>query len=331
MLAVACIRFERPTMKLFAAAATLLCLLTTSAFAEQTTLRMGFQKNGVFVTLKQQHLLEDAFKTDGVVVQWVEFQSGPPMMEALNAGAIDVGSTGDTPPVFAQAAGVDLLYIASQPVRGVNAGIVVPKDSPIRSVADLKGHSIAFTKGSSSHYQTLQTLATAGLKLSDVKPIYLNPSDAAAAFRAGRLEAWTIWDPFYAIVERDPNARVLTNGTVAPTNGFFLATRVFAEAHPAVIVKLVSQINAAAIWSGTHQEELAQTMTALTGVDLETQRIAAARGAYTAAFLTPEVIARQQQVADTFFALKIIPRHIDIAGAVFHPPGQQAVNEAKQP
>lgn len=308
-----------------------LVVATLPLQAQEPPLRVGYQKNGAFVILKQQHRLEDSFKSQGIAVQWVEFQSGPPLMEALNAGGIDVGATGDSPPVFAQAGGVDLVYIGYQPVRGVNAAILVPKDSPIHSVADLKGHSIGFTKGSSAHYQTVQSLATAGLTITDIRPIYLQPSDATAAFRAGRLDAWTIWDPFYAIAQRDPNTRVLTDGTIAPSNSFFLARRAYAAAHEAVITRLIHEINEAAKWSGQHQEELAQTMSTITGVDIEAQRIAAARGVYTADFLTPEVIRRQQQVADTFYRLKIIPRPIDISVAVFIPKSAHATLQETTP
>jgi aliphatic sulfonates family ABC transporter substrate-binding protein len=313
-------------MRLFKAVALLFALATvaTSAAAETPLLRIGYQKIGPLVILKQQHTLEEALKPDGIGVQWVEFQSGPPLMEALNAGGIDVAYAGETPPVFAQAAGVDLVYVGYQPLSGRNAGILVPKDSPIHTVADLKGHSIAFTKGSSAHYLTARNLAKNGLTFADVKPIYLSPSDGAAAFRTGRVDAWAVWDPFFAIAERDPNSNVLTANAPSATNAFFLARRAYATAHEAVIVKFIDQINNAAIWSGAHQEELAQTMTEITGVDLDAQRVAAARGSYTAAFLTPEAIARQQLVADTFFALKIIPGRVDVAAATFVPKSVRA-------
>jgi aliphatic sulfonates family ABC transporter substrate-binding protein len=299
--------------------AAALTMLATHAHAEPHTLRIGYQKNGPLVVLRQQHRLEDVLKPEGISVQWVEFQSGPPMMEALNAGGIDVGPTGDTPPVFAQAAGVDLVYFGYQEVPGLNAAMLVPKDSPIQTLSDLKGRSIAFTKGSSAHYQTVRLLAAGGLTLADVKPVYLQPSDGAAAFRTGRVDAWSIWDPFYAVAQQDPNTRVLSDGRAAPTNSFFLARRAYATTHEAVIVKLLGLINEAAIWSGQHQDELARTMSEITGVDLEAQRVAAARGTYKADFLTPDVVKRQQGVADVFFDLKIILRRIDVSSAVFTP------------
>jgi ABC-type nitrate/sulfonate/bicarbonate transport system substrate-binding protein len=165
----------------------------------------------------------------------------------------------------------------------------------------------------------VRLLAAGGLTLADVKPVYLQPSDGAAAFRTGRVDAWSIWDPFYAVAQQDPNTRVLSDGRAAPTNSFFLARRAYATTHEAVIVKLLGLINEAAIWSGQHQDELARTMSEITGVDLEAQRVAAARGTYKADFLTPDVVKRQQGVADVFFDLKIIPRRIDVSSAVFTP------------
>jgi aliphatic sulfonates family ABC transporter substrate-binding protein len=282
--------------------------------------RIGYQKTGTLVILRQQQRLEKL----GWSVRWVEFQSGPPLLEALNAGAVDFGATGDTPPVFAQAAGVDLVYVASQPASGRNAAILVHADSPIRSVADLRGRRLAVTKGSSAHYQTVRTLATAGLTLADVQPVFLQPADAGAAFRTGAVDAWTIWDPFYAIAEREPGVRVLITGEVAPSNSFFLARRDVAVRQPDLVVGLLREINAAAAWSEEHRDELARIMAEVTGVDEAAQRVAAARGTYRVAFMDDAVTAQQQALADTFAGLGVLPRRIDVRGAVWLPPAERA-------
>jgi aliphatic sulfonates family ABC transporter substrate-binding protein len=292
----------------------------------QTTLRIGYQKNGALVILKQQRQLETELGPRGIAVQWVEFQSGPPLLEALNAGGIDFGATGDTPPVFAQAAGVPFVYVGAQPVSGRNAAVLVRKDGPIASIADLRGLRVAVTKGSSAHYQLVRTLHGAGLSLSDIQPVYLQPADAAAAFRAGGVAAWTIWDPFYAIAEHDPGTRVLTDGTIAPSNGFFLARRDYAEHYPAVIVTVLRAANGAAAWSEAHQDDLARIMAEVTGVDVESQRVAAARGTYRVDFLNDGVIRTQQGVADTFHALGVIPAAIDVRVAVWLPPAGSCIS-----
>ena len=155
-------------------AAAALGMLAMPALARAAPgLRIGYQKNGSLVILRQQ----DRLGALGVPVQWVEFPSGPLMLEALNAGAIDFGATGDTPPIFAQAAGSALVYVGAQPNSGANEALLVQEKGPVNSLADLRGKRIAFTKGSSSHYLVIKALAAAGMKLSDVQPVYLQPPD----------------------------------------------------------------------------------------------------------------------------------------------------------
>ncbi len=302
------------------ATATAAALTPGRGRADALALRIGYQKTGSLVILKQQRRLEAL----GWAVRWIEFPSGPPMLEAMNAGAVDFGATGDTPPVFAQAAGVDLVYVGAQPVPGNNTAIVVRSDAPIRTVADLRGRKIAFTKGSSAHYQTVRLLAAAGLKLADVQPVYLQPADAGAAFRTGAVEAWTIWDPFYAIAEREPGVRVLVNGAGAPSNSFFLARRAFAERQPETVAALLREINAVAGWSEQHRDELARIMAEVTGVDLAAQTVAAARGTYRVTFMDDAVTAQQQALADTFAGLGVLPGRIEVRRAVWLPPAQRA-------
>jgi aliphatic sulfonates family ABC transporter substrate-binding protein len=280
--------------------------------------RIGYQKTGALVLVRQQKRLD----ATSLAVDWVEFNSGPPMLEALNAGGVDFGATGDTPPIFAQAAGTDLVYVGGQPISGDNEGIVVRADSSIRNLAGLKGKHLAFTKGSSAHYVVVKALATVGLTPADVQPVYLQPADAGAAFRAGAVDAWSIWDPFFAIIGLETGTRVLTTGVgVAPSNSFFLARRRFAEQQPDTVRSLLVAINDAAGWARAHQEDLAQTMSDVTGVPLPAQRIAAPRGVYAVQPMDAAIIARQQAVADTFAAMRIIPSRVDVRAAVWRPDG----------
>lgn len=283
-------------------------------------LRIGYQKNGSLVILRQQRTLETRLAPRGITVRWVEFQSGPPLLEALNAGGIDFGATGDTPPVFAQAAGVDFVYVGAQPITGRNNAVLVHRDAALTGPADLRGKRVGFTKGSSAHYVIVKILAAAGLSLTDIHPVHLQPSDAAAAFRSGAIDAWTVWDPFYAIAERDPGTRVLVDGQAAPSNSFFLARRASAVARPELVVEVLRAVNGAAKWSETHQDALARIMTEVTGVDLEAQRVAAARGTYRVGAMTAAAIRTQQEVADTFHRIGAIPAAIDVRKAVWTPP-----------
>ncbi|MEJ1976986.1 MAG: aliphatic sulfonate ABC transporter substrate-binding protein [Acetobacteraceae bacterium] len=280
-------------------------------------LRIGYQKNGSLVIVRQQHRLD----TLSATVEWVEFASGPPILEGLNAGAIDFCATGDTPPIFAQAAGADLVYVGGQPIAGRNSAILVHRDSSIRTLPDLRGKRVAYTKGSSAHNFVVKALALAGMVPSDIQSVFLQPPDAGAAFRSGSVDAWAIWDPFYAIAAAEPTTRVLTTAEgVAPSNSFFLARRAYADQNPALILDVLSAINGAADWARSHPDALADIMAQVTGVPLATQRVAAPRGVYAVQTMDQAIINQQQEIADTFARLRIIPTRIDIRTALWTPP-----------
>jgi sulfonate transport system substrate-binding protein len=158
------------------------------------------------------------------------------MLEALNVGSIDLGSTGDIPPIFAQAAGADLVYVGVEPPKPKAEVILVPENSAIKNVAELKGHKVAFQKGSSSHNLLLRALQEAGLKFTDIQPVYLTPADARAAFQQGNVDAWAIWDPYYSAALLQGGVRVLKDGsTLKQTGSFYLAARPYAEKNGAFI------------------------------------------------------------------------------------------------
>ena len=285
-------------------------------------LRIGYQKNGSLVILRRQGTLEALFAPRGVTVSWVEFPAGPPLLEALNAGVIDFGATGDTPPIFAQAAGADLLYVGAQPVRVDNQAIIVRDGGPVHDLAGLRGRRVAYTRGSSAHNMVVQALARAGMTPADVQSVPLQPSDAAAAFRTGAVDAWAIWDPFLAIAQVDPATRVLVQASdVAPSSSFFLARRAWAVQSPDQVTALLDAINGAAAWAGAHPGELAGMMAEVTGVPLDVQRVAAPRGVYAVQPMDAGIIAQQQGIADTFARLRIIPSPIDVRRIVWTPPG----------
>lgn len=299
-------------------------LLLPLAFARPThaaePVRIGYQKLGALVIVRRQALFEALFAPQPV--QWVEFGSGPPMLEALNAGAIDFGATGDTPPIFAQAAGTDLVYVGAQPLVGDNQAILVRDDGPIRSLLDLKGRRVAFTRGSSAHNVVLRALERAGLTPGDIQPVPLAPPDAASAFRTGAVDAWAIWDPFLAIAQQDPAARVLVQGTdVAPSNTFFLARRAWATRYPEQVVAMLRAINRAAEWAAVNPEPLAVLMSEVTGVPIAAQRVAAVRGVYAVQVMDDAIAAQQQAIADLFAKFRVLPKSVDIRTVVWVPPG----------
>lgn len=291
--------------------------LRAQAEAGVKEIRVGYQKNGVLVIARQQSALEKHFKPGGIEVKWVEFSSGPPMMEAMNVGSIDYGAVGDSPPVFAQAAGAAIVYAAGQPVTN-GQGILVPQNSAIKSIADLKGKRIGFTKGSSAHNITVQTLEKAGLTYADITPVYLTPPDAGPAFANGSIDAWSIWDPYFAIGETRQNGRILVNASeITKTNSFYIANRDFAKDHGSVLQQIIDVTTSTAKWAEQHRDEVAKSLSAVTGIALDIQTIAANRSAFAVGPITEDIIATQQGVADRFFRLGLIPRQIAIRDIVW--------------
>jgi sulfonate transport system substrate-binding protein len=282
-------------------------------------IRIGYQKNGVLVIARQQATLEAYFASQGIEVKWVEFSSGPPMLEAMNVGSIDYGAVGDSPPVFAQSAGANIVYAAGQPITN-GQGILVQANSPIRTIADLKGKRVGFTKGSSAHNITVQTLEKAGLTYADITPVYLTPPDAGPAFANGSIDAWSIWDPYFAIGETKQNGRVLVNASeITKTNSFYIANRDFAKNHGAVLQQIIDVTTATAKWAELHRDEVAKSLSAVTGIPLDIQTVAANRSAFAVGPITDDIIATQQGVADRFFKLGLIPRPVVVRDAVWKP------------
>ena len=289
------------------------------AAAEGGEVRIGYQKgSGILLTLKADESLNQKFGDIGYTVTWTEFTSGPPLLEAMNAGSIDVGTTGAPPPIFAQAAGADLVYTLATAPSPTTQAILVPKDSPIRTAADLKGRKVAVAKGSSAHALLVRALRHGGLEWGDAEAVYLQPADAKAAYEGGSVDAWSIWDPYYAAEEIASGARtLLTDETVgAPNRSFYLASRAFADGHAAALELFNTAITEADAWVDAHPGEVAAAIAEQTGLPEEVTLKVENRRLYGIEPVTPEVVADQQALADLFFDLGIIPEKIDVASAV---------------
>jgi sulfonate transport system substrate-binding protein len=294
---------------------------SSRAFAQSLPkeIRIGYQKTGVLVIARQQAVLETHFAARGVGVKWVEFTSGPPLLEAMSIGSIDFGAVGDTPPIFAQAAGANILYAAGQKITN-GQGILVPKDSLIRTIADLKGKRVGFTKGSSAHNVVVQTLEKAGLAYSDITPTYLTPPDAGPAFASGSIDAWAVWDPYFAIGEAKQNGRILINAhEVTKSNSFFIANRDFARGRSAVLAEIIVKIGEAAIWAEANRASVAKSLAEVTGVPLEIQTIAANRASFLIGAMTDDIIETQQGVADRFYKLGLTPKPVAVRDILWKP------------
>lgn len=305
----------------------LLATFSLHAAAQTNTLRIGFQKSASLLTLqKSSGSLEKRLAPLGVSVKWVEFPAGPQLLEGLNVGAVDVGFVGEAPPIFAQAAGAKFVYIGHDPAAPEAEAIVVPRDSAIKSVAELKGRKVALNKGSNVHYLLVKALEKHGLKLTDVQPVYLPPADARAAFERGAVDAWVIWDPFLAAVEKQSGARLLQDGRGLVNNySYYLAERGYARQQPQVIQALFDDTQAQAGALKANIRAAAAVIAPLQGLEPEVVEKSLTRYQFGVKPLSAAVAAEQQKIADTFHALALIPKPIRVADAL---PVHAAVAEA---
>lgn len=285
------------------------------------TLAVGYQKSSLnLLVARQQQLFEQQFP--GVQVAWKEFPAGPQMLEALAVGAIDFGAVGNTPPVFAQAAGKDLKYIGYEVVPQNAQALLIPADSSIRTLADLKGKRIAVQKGSSAHELLAKALQKAGLSWQDIQPIWLPPADARAAFDKQSIDAWSIWEPYLSAAELDAKAKVLIDGQAfARTYSFYIANPQFIEQHPGATEKILQSLNTADQWVLQHQQQALKIYQQSTGLKQNiAQRVIDKRLKPSPIYsLEPEVVQAQQEIADLFQQVKLIPKSIQVSQVVWVP------------
>lgn len=284
---------------------------------ETTTLNIGFQKYGILPIVKAKGELEKTLAAQGIQVKWVEFPAGPQLLEGLNVGSVVLGEAGEAPPIFAQAANPNLVYVANQPAAPSAEALIVQKDSPIQSIQDLKGKRIALNKGSNVHYLLLKLLEENNLTLSDIQPVYLPPSDARAAFEKGAVDAWVIWDPFLAAAEHQIHARVIANGEHLVSNHqFYLSDRQFAQNHPQVLNTVVTTLNQTTDWVKTHPDDAAKLLEKPTALEFDILKTSISRMGFGVQPISEKVAKEQQYVADAFFAQKLIPKQLVIQDAL---------------
>jgi aliphatic sulfonates family ABC transporter substrate-binding protein len=238
------------------------------------------------------------------------------MLEAMRIGSVDVGSVGDTPPIFAQAAHADLLYIAAN--RGSSQSILLPPSSKIRTLADLKGKKLAFGRGSSAQYFVLMALEKAGLRYDEIEPIYLGPADAGAAFERGAIDAWSIWEPYVSLFDNRPGVRTLTTNTeLGERLSYFLAYGPFVRGNPALASLVVEGFTIAGKKAQASRDQVAALLAEGTKVDLAVWKRALANDALEVLPMNEEFTRNQQKVADQFRALGLVPIDIKVSDIVW--------------
>lgn len=321
-------RLERWIWRLLAVAIAALglalLLLPVPSYAQAAKvpelLRIGYQKSAAnLVIVKQSGWLEA--RLPQTKVQWIEFPAGPQLLEALAVGSLEFGLTGDSPPVFAQAAGKDLLYVGAEPPKPDSSAILVLNDSPLKTLTDLKGRKIAVQKGSSAHYLLVRAVDKAGLQWSDIQPIYLTPADARAAFERKSVDAWAIWDPFYAATELAIMPRALATGReLASNNSFYLASRPFVTEHPATLQALLQELTRADRFVQTQRPQAIKLIAEFSGLDAGVVSLFLNRRPPSPVGpLSAATVADQQRVADAFQRLGLIPKPVKVADIVWQP------------
>jgi sulfonate transport system substrate-binding protein len=311
---------KRRTLLRTGAAAAPLALLSRpfAAAAANGALKVGYQKSSTsLVLLKGRGWLEKQLAPLGYDVTWAEFPSGPPMLEALGAGAVNLGFTGETPPIFSQASGTPVVYVGNSPGQPHSEAILVPPASTITTVAELKGKKVAVAKGSNAHYLLVASVLKAGLQFSDITPVYLQPADARAAFQSNDVDAWAIWDPFFASAQAHGAKVIGDAGGVVPNHNFYLSRRDFATAHADVLNATITAIKQIEAWLPANLPAAAAEVSPIIGLPAPIVLTALRRQKYDLQKVTPAVLADQQKIADLFYKLNLIPSPINVSQAAW--------------
>jgi sulfonate transport system substrate-binding protein len=282
-------------------------------------LRIGYQKWSTFSILKASGRLSDAFKSKSVTIEWIEFPAGPPLFEALNAGSIDVGHSGDSPPLFAQAANIPFVYFAVSSSSPGSTAILTRQDANIRTANELRGHRVGFAKGTSAHTMILRYLEKNGLSFSEILPIYLSPADGRVALDSGSIDAWAIWDPYLAAAQEGGGGyRTLTTGKgYVEGREFYFASRHFADSQPQLLRDFLAELERVKVWAKANSAQVNRFLSAQTGIPLPVVALAESRrNRYETQSMTATLIAAQQSLADRYFALGLLPKKVSVRGSV---------------
>lgn len=275
-----------------------------------STIRIGYQRFTDLDLIRTRGILDQRLKEQGVGTEWIFFQSGPPMLEAMNAGSLDFGGVGEAPPIFAQAAGTQFYYVASTPRGPETQDIVVPANSAIQSPADLRGKKVALQKGSSAQYLLVQVLQENNVPVNEVEIVSLSPADARAAFEQGTVDAWSIWDPFLAVIEDTGKARNLKVGR--DRRAFFLASQAFAKDSPDLVKIVLEEAKANEAWGEQNTRQIAEQYSKDLKIEADILEKANQRRKWGLFPIDDNTLAAQQKVADTFYELKIVPKQVQI-------------------
>ena len=297
----------------------------SSPAPRERELRIGYQRFGNLGVLKARQTLEREFAGRGVNVLWSEFPAGPQMLQALSNNDIDFGTTGEAPPVFAQSRENALLYVAWEPPAPRSVAMVVPNDSDIQHIRQLRGKRIALNKGSNVHWLLVQILEEAGLRLEDVKVVYappkypLTPSDYLAA------DAWMMWDPVLSDAEKSGQLRIVATGEGRVNNHqFYIARRQYAQHNDDIITHVVDALGRTGKFIDRQRHDAAQLLSSELGLDIASLECALARRSHQTREMDLKVIRAQQTIADRFYALGLLSKPVAVRDAIWYAKVEQA-------
>ncbi|MFB2895002.1 PhnD/SsuA/transferrin family substrate-binding protein [Aerosakkonemataceae cyanobacterium BLCC-F50] len=280
-------------------------------------LRMGYQVSGDLV--KVSGVLEKRLQPLGVKVEWLQFAQGPQLMEAMNVGRIDLGSVGETPPIFAQAAGSPIVYVVGSrttPETGRSSVIAVPPNSSIKSLRDIKGQTVVFQRASASHYFIIRALEEVGLKISDITVKSLPNVEATGPFLQGNIPVWVTGDPFYAMAEKAGKIRVIRDARgINSPGGYYVAYRPFAVENLGLLRIVVEEIDKIERWADRNRPQAVKLLAPAQKIDEDLMTRIISRRTFGRRAISPALLREQQRVADIFFQNKLLPRAINISDA----------------
>jgi sulfonate transport system substrate-binding protein len=279
------------------------------------TVTVGYQKADPIDISKTRGELAKKMKKKGYKVVFKQFQDGTALMTALKSGDIDYARLGDTPGIINQAAGTDIVYVAAGAAKSEGSGIVIPENSTIKSMQDLKGKKVAYTKGTSSQYLLLNALKQAGMSATDITWVNLDSSAASVAFAKGKVDAWATWDPMTATAEVKQNATLLVNGSNGVSNNrdFILSTKEYAESNTDVSKLLVDYIEDDMEWANQNESELVDMLSDSLNLSKKIIKKMVERRTYSMGSMTDAIVAEQQKIADLFYEEGVISKKIKVS------------------
>jgi sulfonate transport system substrate-binding protein len=295
------------------------CGKTEETSGKNKEINIGYQKNGTTLLLKHKQELQKELEKEGYKVTWSEFNTGSSILEALNAGSIDFAGAGDIPSIFALEKGSNFKYIASEPSSPSSEGILVRKDSGIKSLEDLKGKRIAFNKASIAQYLLTKALESVGLSMDDVEPVYLNPPEASIAFEQGEVDAWVVWDPYMTVAESKGNI-VLKDATgIVPYRTFYFSTPEMAKKHPEIVKKFVEHLSNAGKQINNAPTEAASLLQKATNIPAETWEKVLKNKKSDVHFMDEKAVHDLQAEADDLLKIGLIKKQVQIEDHVWYP------------